>query len=275
MRSLRILLAGSILLMTAHSLAAENAPFVAGFERFHRQSPAANGGRLLLTELSCTACHRTDEVTLQPRTGPRSFERRFANPGQLVTQIPGGSLAKRIPERQCPDVLNQLEEEDRASAVDALAAFLSTQRKPFPKMESTGGNPIAVEFWRKGDADRGQTLFHQAGCIACHAPDPDYPVAEGTSSDFDRMIAQLTSEELQELGLTEQARPVASVPHGDITGKLTRRSLTHFLFNPEDRSATQSHAKLRAVAGRIVGPDGVVVSRATGIASAVCFRNRL
>ena len=220
------------MLTAAHSLAAEHAPFVAGFERFHRPSASEDGGMLLLTELSCTACHKSNEPTLQPRTGPdlssaglriqASWLRKFLT-----------DPAETDPGTAMPNVLHQLEEQERPSAIDALTAFLSTQRKPFPKMESTGGNPVAVEFWRKGDSGRGQKLFHQTGCIACHAPDPDYPVSEGTSSDFDRMIAQLTPDELKELGLTEQARPVPSVPLGDITGKLTRRSLTHFLFNPE------------------------------------------
>ena len=52
---------------------AESVPFVAGFDRFFRDAAAADlavGGRLLLTELNCTACHRTSERALEPKQGP-------------------------------------------------------------------------------------------------------------------------------------------------------------------------------------------------------------
>ena len=48
------------------------APLVACFERFCRSedADAAGGGELLLTELSCTACHRSEQKLLAPKSGP-------------------------------------------------------------------------------------------------------------------------------------------------------------------------------------------------------------
>ena len=46
-------------------------PFVAGFDRFGRygEIDEPTAGRLLLSELSCTACHAADDQTLEPGTG--------------------------------------------------------------------------------------------------------------------------------------------------------------------------------------------------------------
>ncbi|MCA9067743.1 MAG: hypothetical protein KDA84_02390, partial [Planctomycetaceae bacterium] len=47
--------------------------FVVGFDRFarHKEVEEKVGGRLLLTELSCTACHADNSKQLAPKGGPR------------------------------------------------------------------------------------------------------------------------------------------------------------------------------------------------------------
>ena len=52
---------------------AEAVPFVAGFERFarHQEIDKVTAGRLLLTELSCTACHTSNSDDLKPKLGPQ------------------------------------------------------------------------------------------------------------------------------------------------------------------------------------------------------------
>ena len=44
-------------------------PFVAGYDRFAGSQPI-QAGRVLLSELSCTACHAVDHETLKPKKGP-------------------------------------------------------------------------------------------------------------------------------------------------------------------------------------------------------------
>ena len=46
-------------------------------------------------------------------------------------------------------------------------------------LNSTAGNPIAREFWKKGQADRGRQLYHGGGCVACHQPDGNGQAASG------------------------------------------------------------------------------------------------
>lgn len=209
-------------------------PFVAGFDRFARHNDAEKlvGGRLLLSELNCTACHATEVSELQPKLGPRldgagdrlrlDWVRRFLESPPSIK--PGTTM---------PNALSGLSVEERASAVAALAAFLSNQHAPFPEIKATGTTPVPHELWSKGNVQRGGQLYHQVGCIACHEPDTAYEGGGPRLSALDRMVEQLAPAEIEELGLTVAARPVQSVPHGDLPAKYTSQSLTHFLLDPE------------------------------------------
>jgi mono/diheme cytochrome c family protein len=209
-------------------------PFVASFDRFFHEteSDGAAGGRLLLSELSCAACHATEDASLRPKLGPRldgaglrlqkKWLQRFLADPQAVK--PGTTM---------PDVLHDLPADKKAHAIAALAAFLSAQREPFRVLNSTGGNPIAHEFWNKGNRDRGRQLYHQVGCVACHEPNEDYDAVAKPSSELEKLLAQLDPDEIRELGLSDAAHPVRSVPHAKLAEKYTRKSLTYFLFQPE------------------------------------------
>jgi len=220
----------AILQLGAAQSLAQDGPFVAGFERFYRHRDSG-GGRLLIAELSCTACHASRLESLQAKKGPnldgaalrlrRGWIERFLDDPAGVK--PGTAM---------PDVLGALPADDKREAIRALAAFLATQKRPFPVFESTGRDPIAHEFWRKGDAERGRQLYHQVGCIACHEPDDDYAAVEQQPSTVAKLLAQLDPEELEEMGLGDAARPVASIPHADLPMKYTHESLTHFLIDP-------------------------------------------
>ncbi len=61
-----------VTILWAVALDAAEPPFVSGFDRFvaHKEVSRETGGRLLLTELSCTACHQTERKELQPKGGP-------------------------------------------------------------------------------------------------------------------------------------------------------------------------------------------------------------
>lgn len=210
-------------------------PFVAGYDRFFQDSAEQPrvGGALLLSELSCTACHATEEANLKPKRGPRldgaglrlqtAWMRRYiASPH---AETPGTTM---------PDLPLAKSPEDTERAVQALVAFLSSQQKPFPDLNSTAGNPIAFEFWKKGSLDRGRTLYHQVGCVACHEPDAEFAAGSQPASDLENFLAQLEPDEIRELGLENATRPVRSVPHGNLTGKYTRQSLTYFLLDPNE-----------------------------------------
>jgi len=209
-------------------------PFVPGFDRFARHQDIEQhiGGRLLITELSCTSCHKVKSDSLQPKLGPRldgvgnrlrsDWLQKFLAAPMIVK--PGTTM---------PDVLVGLKDDEKKHAIDALVAFLSGQQAPFPEIRASGANPVPHEFWLKGSPERGKQLYHQIGCVACHKPGEDHAGSIGKKSDLDKLLEQLEPEEIEELGLAAAARPVRSVPHGDLAAKYTHKSLTFFLLNPE------------------------------------------
>jgi len=226
------LLAGVMLLWTA-SIDAAEPPFVAGFDRFveHKEISPETGGRLLLTELSCTACHKTEREDLQPKGGPNlngigtrvrfDWLRRYLSDSHQVK--PGSTM---------PDLLSGLQGLEKQQTIDALASCLSTLIETYPEVKGSGAKPVPFQFWLKGNPTRGEKLYHSIGCVACHEPDPDYETAERKPTPLDQMLEQLDPEEIEELGLARMARPVKSVPHGDLSGKYTPQSLTFFLLDP-------------------------------------------
>ena len=230
-----LLLWSSLLLATAEeSIAQGPSPFVAGFDRFvrSRDIDQQTGGRLLLGELSCTACHASAIKRLAPKKGPsleaaghrlqRRWLARFLEKPHTVK--PGTTM---------PDLLRGLAPKKKHLVIEALVAFLMEQRGPFPALVSTATKPIAPQFWRKGDSSRGRRIYHRVGCVACHEPDSDYPVIAQPPSTLEKLLSQLSPEELRELGLEAAARPVRSIPHGALAEKYTPKSLSFFLLRPE------------------------------------------
>ena len=187
---------------------------------------------LLLTELSCTACHAAPSKDLAPKRGPRldaagsrlqpEWMRRFLS-----------DPARTKPGTTMPHVLHKLSPEDRERTIAALVAFLSSKQPPFRVLNSTAGFPIAFEFWRKGNVARGRKLYHEIGCVACHAPAADYESAPKQASPLEKLLAQLDPEDIKELGLEHVARSVKSIPLGELAAKYTPISLTYFLLEPE------------------------------------------
>jgi len=223
------------LVVSGTSRAAEvTPPFVAGFDRFgrHNEIDAAIAGRLLLTELSCTACHATGEPGLAPKSGPRldgvadrldaKWLRSFLDSPQAVK--PGTTM---------PDVLSGVPASERTQVLDALLAFLGTQHEPWSTIKAGGANPVLHRFWDRGDPERGRRLYHVVGCVACHDADADYETAETKPSSLDELLDQLDPEEIAELGLEAAVRPINPVPHPDLPSKYSHRSLTYFLLDPE------------------------------------------
>ena len=215
-------------------------PFVAAFDRFgrHREIDHVVAGRLLLTELSCTACHRTGDELLAPKGGPRLNGAADRLDGDWIRQFLTSPQAAK-PGTTMPDVLAGIAPDERSQAVEALAAFLQTQHESFPEIKAGGSVPLPHEFWNKGDARRGRELYHRVGCVACHEPDATYETVETKPTPLDELLEQLDPDELAEMGLAAAVRAVKSVPHADLPKKYARRSLTHFLLNPE-RTRTNS-----------------------------------
>jgi len=211
-----------------------NVPFVSGFDRFGRHADIddATAGRLLITELSCTACHNTNDVSLSPKRGPVLDGAGSRLQSEWIRSFLL-SPATTKHDTVMPDMLAAVPAEDRESTADAITAFLVSLKAPFPEIKATGLNPVPVEFWNRGNVANGRRLYHQMGCVACHEPDAEYEVTAVKASPLDDLLEQLDADELREMGLSSAARKVNSVPHSKLPAKYTRQSLTYFLLNPE------------------------------------------
>lgn len=208
--------------------------FVAGFDRFarHGEIEPVVAGRLLMTELSCAACHRSADASLEPSGGPRldGVGNRL-QADWLRAFLTNPQQAK--PGTRMPDMLAGMGEAERAEAIDALVAFLSSQRTPYPEFKASGTQPLPHEFWMKGNIDQGRKLYHQVGCVACHVPDPEYQGGNGGPSMVANLLSTLDPEEIEDLGLAAAVRPFRSVPHSELAEKYTHKSLMAFLADPE------------------------------------------
>lgn len=167
-------------------------PVVPGFERFHDkpQLSAANAGRLLLGELNCVSCHATDGSGISAKSAPV-----LTNVGSRVTveflrsYLTSPHTVK--PGATMPDVFSGKSASERKSAVEALVHFLASS------------GVVVQTPPDQGAVSRGEKLFHEVGCVACHGSrKPD-------------------------------AKPLAAnVPFGKPESKYSINSLTAFLKNP-------------------------------------------
>ncbi|MBD3672841.1 MAG: c-type cytochrome [Planctomycetaceae bacterium] len=209
-------------------------PFVAGYDRFaaSKEISSVTAGRLLLTELSCTACHQTDAPTLTPKGGPdlSAVGSRVHSEWLQDFLMAPHQMKQGI---TMPDVLAELPYQQKEQVVAALTAFLMSNTQPYPEIKAGGASPVPFEFWLKGNIEQGRELYHKRGCVACHEPDAEYETVERKPTPLDQIIEQLDADELKELGLSQLIRPVNSVPHGRLSEKYNSRSLTFFLLNPE------------------------------------------
>jgi mono/diheme cytochrome c family protein len=176
-------------LMTAGVLlAAEPAPPVIGGLHHPATVSSRLAGNILLSELSCAACHPSLRAASPPKSGPNLSEVG----GRLHSHHLRGFLADPAgtkPGTTMPDVLAGLGASEREQAVLALTHFLATLGSPAPRIEKPDPNAI----------DRGRTLYHSIGCVACHAPEAGDPT---------------------------------SVPLGSLEAKYSLASLTRFLEDP-------------------------------------------
>lgn len=208
-------------------------PIVIGFERFarHQEIPAEQAGALLLSELSCTACHATPLKSLEPKAGPKleSAGRRL-RAAWLRAYL--NDPAKTKPGTTMPSVLAGVDPAGRERVVEALVAFLATQQTPFPELKASGAVPVPHEFWNKGDAASGKLLMHQRGCVTCHEPAADYEGGVQANSQLEQMLEELEPEQIAQMGLTHAARTIPSIAISNVVDKYTRQGLAMFLFDP-------------------------------------------
>lgn len=181
MKPISLLLA--VVLPALGSLRAE-LPVIGGLERERAEKFA---GAVLVSELGCAACHASGQTAFAAKAGPDlSAVGARVNGGHLRRFIASPSGVK--PGTTMPEVLGHLPEAQRDETAKALAHYLATL-----------GKPVASALPKAEAVERGRTLYHSVGCVACHSP--------------------------------EKALP-GSVPLGPLTQKYTLAALTEFLKDP-------------------------------------------
>ena len=122
----------------------------------------AGDGFQLLGDRNCLACHRSPaqaHAWIQTKVAPR-LENLFhrVDPAWVRTFLLDPQ--KTHPGTTMPDVLASLPAEERAAAAEALTHHLFASAKGDFQRLLPDRAAIA----------RGDLLFHQVGCVACHAP---------------------------------------------------------------------------------------------------------
>lgn len=207
------------------------APVIVGFERF-----AAHGamnsrerqlaGALLAGELNCTACHAADRPSatpIAPKQAPRlDTATARLKPDYMRTFIARPHAVK--PGTTMPDVWGELAETERLERAEAIVHFLLSLGEQ-PRWQLP---PIGARL-------RGEQLFHQVGCVACHGSrrdEPEIMAVQGQSNEEDGE----PDDEYEDEGEGPEANLANErahhVPLGALPDKYTLPSLTSFLLDP-------------------------------------------
>ncbi|WP_162276004.1 c-type cytochrome [Roseimaritima ulvae] len=210
-------------------------PVVAGFERFAGSDALepVQAGQLLIGELRCTACHADGNAS--PLPGPNLQAAGLRLRSQWMLQFIEDPQAVK-PGTTMPNLLGQFTAKEKRSIAESIVAFLRSQRRPYQEIKATGAQPVPYRFWERGNPQHGAELYHQSGCVACHAADQNYQPDGGPAAAADDRLAQLLEEldpeELAELGLDDIVSEAFSIPHADLAQKYTSLGLTRFLLDP-------------------------------------------
>ncbi len=144
------------------ALPASAAPVVAGFERFHGEKGAdpAALGKLLITELNCTACHAHGKALgegLAPNPAPPLGDVGARLKPQWILQHLKDTHTTK-PGSRMPGAPTGLPKKDVDDIAVAITHYLSMLH---------GDKAVMVQGKAGGD---GKKLFNEIGCAACHAP---------------------------------------------------------------------------------------------------------
>ena len=197
-------------------------PIIPAFERFHADatSDPIAGGRLLLSELNCAACHKSDEKLvrfLAPKSAPtlENVGERLI-PEWMVEFIANPHSTKAG--TTMPDVMAGMNDDERRESAISLVNFLVAD-----KQVAQGGKP--------GNSEQGKRLFHEVGCTACHQTrDSDIKANNATSVPLAKVEEKYSFLSLDKFLQNPLAvRRSGRMPHVGINDN-DRRSIVQYLM---------------------------------------------
>ena len=168
-------------------VSASAAPVIPGAGRV----PATSAGGVLYNELGCANCHGGAAGTGPARRGPELRD--------LSKRVEYDWVIRFLEDPQhdrMPMMFAALPEAERGQAIADVAAWLGTLN---------GGKKLSFKAHRHANAERGSALYHEVGCVACHAPTGDFK--------------------------PPRARSPLAVPLPDLRRKTSLPALAHFLAN--------------------------------------------
>jgi len=200
--------------------AAPDRPIIPGFERFHADgSGSAQAGELLLGELNCTSCHKTDAKVTTAKQAPildgvtgrakADFLRQFiADPHGTK---PGTTM---------PSLFVGVPDDERKAQVESIVHYLA----------SLGPKEPAQEFPAIGAAARGEALFHSVGCAACHNPRKDGAPQIASSVPLPNFMDKYTLPSLTQFLMDPlHVRPSGRMPSLNLSGPEARDIASYLL----------------------------------------------
>lgn len=152
-RLLGILAALAIATTLASPVVAAEPPHVVGFERFHADEPSIVGGALLYSELGCASCHGGSPVEVS-RRGPQleglasKIDREWLR--AFLREPSAGREGSNM-----PAMLHGVSDEE----TEDLLAYLGSL-----------GERERLNIGAHANAIQGREVYHEKGCVACHAP---------------------------------------------------------------------------------------------------------
>lgn len=177
-----------------------------------------DAGEILLGELNCLACH-TAAVGIKARLSPRQAPVLGANGTAITPQYLRAFLADPQTEKPgstMPDLLHAMDASTKSETVEALVHYLMSIRSTNASAP-TGADQVKMQ--------QGQLLFHQIGCVACHAPQ------EPASTLRSKPDAEAAPPHADRSGDT-LALQTSSIPLGHLAKKMTVEALKKFLMDP-------------------------------------------
>ena len=145
-------------------------PIVPGFERFHATSADAAGGKILISELNCVACHEAS-----PELAPSLSAKQ---PPIL------DGVGKRLKPEWIVKFLMSPHDVKPGTTMPALPVGTDDTRRGRFALALTNylvSTDKMIAGGKSGNTKEGEKLFHESGCVACHMPQDGRKASTATS----------------------------------------------------------------------------------------------